>query len=375
MSFNSQSLDLAVGALLVGMTVTSSLFGILTAQTAYYYRHYPHDRHFLKAVVLSVWSLDALQQVFFMATIWGWLIQKKATDIDDHPLMRSANIQLVVNAVLVCFVQLFYSSRVWALSKNSIVLTGLCWGLIFATLALTFALFSKSVTIRDLGDLHTVSVGDDWLLLSRLTKLLITIDPGHWNRIELRVRRDGLVYNGDPMYPPGPFTDRIRRVGRRGIIITASLMPVLLACIPHRTSRLINKLLLFCLNTGLLTTVCAIIALAMLVSFPGTSLYVIFYFMGGRLYSISLLGTLNARADLRRQMEASGHLSDLATPPGLPIRRHPRDTFVTSPRVDLPSPPTLRSKASEDGLSSACEESPRDGKGKAASVPAFHTRA
>ncbi|OSD06497.1 hypothetical protein PYCCODRAFT_939343 [Trametes coccinea BRFM310] len=334
MSFNQQPLDLTVGALLVGMTATSTLFGILTAQTVYYFRRYPEDRYFLKSLVTSVWALDAIQQVFFMATIWGWIIQRKADDIDGHPLMMSANVQLVVNAVLVCIVQLFYASRVYTLSRNSKLLISLCVQtiLIFATLALSIVLCVKSITIHSLGDLYTVAgVGIALNSVSAATDLLLS-----GSLCYLLVRS---------------------RTGSAG------------------TSRLINRLLLFCLNTGLLTTLCAITALAMLVSFPGSSLYVIFYFTGGRLYSISLIGTLNARADLRRRMNATGHLSHFTAPSRLSIRRPPDDTYANALRLDSPGPPVFRNAGSEDGSSGGYDDepgTPRDGKGKAVSLPTFH---
>ncbi|KAH9902954.1 hypothetical protein C8Q73DRAFT_672379 [Cubamyces lactineus] len=330
MSFNAQPLDLTVGALLVGMTVTCSLSGILTAQTAYFYKHYPRDRCFLKTLVAAVWALDALQQVFYMATVWGWLVEKKAADIDGHPLLLTANIQLVINAVLVCLVQLFYAGRVWTLSKNSIPLTGISWILIFASLALSLTLCVKSSTVKDAGDLYTVSgIGIALNSVTAMADLFLT----------------------------GALCCLLAksRTGSTG------------------TSRLVNRLLLFCLNTGILTTVCAVTALAMLVAFPGSSLYVIFYFMGGRLYSISLLGTLNARATLRRQIDGTDHLSGLGPRSRLSIRHPPADTYASALRLESPGPPEFRSHESDDGSSGAYddERSPRDGKGKSVSLPAF----
>ncbi|KAI0661657.1 hypothetical protein C8Q70DRAFT_669892 [Cubamyces menziesii] len=211
MSFNARPLDLTVGALLVGMSMTCSLSGILTAQTAYFYKHYPRDRCFLKTLVAAVWGLDALQQVFYMATVWGWLVEKKAADIDGHPLLLTANIQLVINAVLVCLVQLFYAGRVWTLSKNSIALTGISWILIFASLALSLTLCVKSSTVKTAGDLYTVSgIGISLNAVTAMADLFLT---------------GALCY----------LLAR-SRTGSTG------------------TSRLVNRLLLFCLNTGVLTT-------------------------------------------------------------------------------------------------------------------------
>ncbi|CDO74955.1 hypothetical protein BN946_scf184945.g27 [Trametes cinnabarina] len=327
MSFNAQPLDLTVGTLLVGMTVTSTLFGILTAQTVYYFKQYPEDRYSLKLLVTSVWALDAIQQVFFMATIWGWIIQRKADDIDGHPLMMLAvlgmlivteQIQLIVNVGLVISADM------------SGQLTDECF------LALTITLFVKSITIHTLGDLHTVSgigialnsvgAATDSFLSGALCFLLVR-----------------------------------SRTGSAG------------------TSRLINRLTLYHRELESILTpagsICAITALAMLVSFPGSSLYVIFYFMGGRLYTISFLGTLNARADLRRRMNATGNLSNFAVPSRVSIRRPREETYANALRLDSPGPPVFRKPISEDGSSGGCDDelaSRRDGKGKTVSHPAFN---
>ncbi|KAL7279126.1 hypothetical protein ACG7TL_006966 [Trametes sanguinea] len=92
-----------------------------------------------------------------------------------------------------------------------------------------------------------------------------------------------------------------------------------------RSNRLINKLLFYTINTGLMTSVCAVLSLIMggvhpnsyrrdspqvLVS-PATSIYVMFYYIGAHLYSVSLLATLNARAALRAQAQ---NLENTAAP-------------------------------------------------------------
>jgi len=67
----------------------------------------------------------------------------------------------------------------------------------------------------------------------------------------------------------------------------------------RRTDTMINKLMLFTINTGLLTSLCAVASLISIVAAPSTFIYIAFYFTLGRLYSNSLMATLNARKSIR----------------------------------------------------------------------------
>ncbi|KAE9394600.1 hypothetical protein BT96DRAFT_185050 [Gymnopus androsaceus JB14] len=60
-----------------------------------------------------------------------------------------------------------------------------------------------------------------------------------------------------------------------------------------------NRLMYFCLATGLLTTVCAICSLVSISVWPNTFVYIGFYVVLARLYVNSFLATLNAREKLR----------------------------------------------------------------------------
>ncbi|KAG6833998.1 hypothetical protein H0H93_012676, partial [Arthromyces matolae] len=67
----------------------------------------------------------------------------------------------------------------------------------------------------------------------------------------------------------------------------------------QRSDTMINKLILFAVNTGVLTSLCAVGSLISIVVAGQTFLYIAFFFCIGRLYSNSLLATLNARKMIR----------------------------------------------------------------------------
>jgi len=75
-----------------------------------------------------------------------------------------------------------------------------------------------------------------------------------------------------------------------------------------KSDTMINKLIVFVVNTGVLTTLCAIAALISLVASPNTLIYASFYFCIGRLYTNSFMATLNARRSITEQIDNVDHM-------------------------------------------------------------------
>ncbi|KAF8897191.1 hypothetical protein BD779DRAFT_1489411 [Infundibulicybe gibba] len=95
-------------------------------------------------------------------------------------------------------------------------------------------------------------------------------------------------------------------------VIIATSLSVLLA--RSRTgfkgsNTMISKLILFSVSTGALTSICAIASLISILAWGRTLIYVAFYFSLGRLYSNSILATLNARIAIRDLGDESEDLS------------------------------------------------------------------
>jgi len=79
------------------------------------------------------------------------------------------------------------------------------------------------------------------------------------------------------------------------IVIAASLCILFHHSRAGRFETKMNKLTLFALNTGLFTSVFAVGSLIVLVVARDTFIYMAFFFCIGRLYTNSLLATLNSR--------------------------------------------------------------------------------
>ncbi|KAG6896678.1 hypothetical protein C0992_006751 [Termitomyces sp. T32_za158] len=77
----------------------------------------------------------------------------------------------------------------------------------------------------------------------------------------------------------------------------------------RKSDTMIRKLIMFTVSTGVLTSICAIASLVSILVWPSTLIYAAFYFCLGRLYSNSVLATLNARQSIRELGEDSDELS------------------------------------------------------------------
>ncbi|KAI9000596.1 hypothetical protein BD414DRAFT_532450 [Trametes punicea] len=258
-------LDVTVGVTLVGLAVTASLFGVSTSQAVWYYKHYPNDRRFLKTLVAVIWMLDALHLLLYGATMWAFLVRKQLEGLGPVILPWESSAQLLCNACAIVMIQSFYAHRIWTLS-NSQGLATLLAMFICGDFALAITLFVRSIMTDDVED------------FVELTSLDIALNA---------------------------------TTATTDVLLSGTL--VILLAMSRTTSigvkRLINKLVLYTINTGLLTSICAILSVVAVILLPTAALYVMLYYIGTRLYSVSLLATLNARAGLRMQAERFGHVS------------------------------------------------------------------
>jgi len=71
----------------------------------------------------------------------------------------------------------------------------------------------------------------------------------------------------------------------------------------RRSDTMITRLIIFVVNTGVLTSICAIGSLVSLIVSPKTLIYAAFYYCLGRLYTNSLIATLNARKGVIQAIE------------------------------------------------------------------------
>ncbi|KAJ3787494.1 hypothetical protein GGU10DRAFT_433084 [Lentinula aff. detonsa] len=271
-----------MGALLIGVLISGALWGISAIQTYFYFsvwessalplsllrpsssktfRH--QDTLQLKLLVVFISILDTAHQIMLSHSIYMYLVSGFG-DVKYLGVVTWSMITMVLlSALIAVTIQLFMCWRIWILSKNNVYWIVPIVAIVLASFAITIVYFEKCWSLRTWSELES---------LSKISRAV-----------------NGLNFGGD-------------------IAISFAMVYLLRNFKPgiESTDALINRLMGFCLKTGLLTTVCAILSLISISVWPNTFIYITFYCVLARLYTNSFLSTLNAREQLRKFSRPAG---------------------------------------------------------------------
>ncbi|KAF7291370.1 hypothetical protein MIND_01281500 [Mycena indigotica] len=169
------SLDIVTGALLVGTWVNSLLYSVEASQVIRYFRSFPNDDWYLKALVISAFLLDTASAVGNYAAVYLYTI----THAGDMLYLSNQNwtfpLLIFTTGLVAAEVQVFLVARYWRFSKNIfitlffflviIVATGAC----FAT-GITVTRFPSYVD-RSKARVFAAT----WVISQAVTDLLIAV--------------------------------------------------------------------------------------------------------------------------------------------------------------------------------------------------------
>ncbi|KAH9943932.1 hypothetical protein B0H21DRAFT_746998 [Amylocystis lapponica] len=244
------------GAVLIGVLLAGALWGVSCMQTYEYFDHCSKDPWYQKIMVACVFCLDTLHQIFMSHVIYTYLVTQYSNPLYLGVVVWSLVAQVLVNALIGLIVQSFFTWRIWMLSRKKLICILPVVPLVITEFVLTLIYFVKGCSVGVFTKLSTLTT------LSRA----------------------------------------VNCVGFAGDILIAGILSVLLYNSKGgiaRTDSLLNRLIAFSLSTGALTSLCALMSLIFISALPGTLIFITFYTPLGRLYTNSLLATLNARKKLR----------------------------------------------------------------------------
>ncbi|KAJ7091010.1 hypothetical protein C8R44DRAFT_418425 [Mycena epipterygia] len=272
MAENLPPLDGTLGCIVIGTAVSTVLFGIGTLQTFSYYRLYPDDSRLMKSTVALLWFLELGHSI----CVWHGLYTVVVTfygqpaHIVNPP--RSLVVSLFFSSSVIPIVQTFYASRIRVLSGK--------WLVTIVCSLLTFARFVFGMVLLDFF-WHSVGFS---VLQGRV----------HWTFTVVAVL--------------GPVVD----------LLTVSALCYLLLKIRKtgtaftQTRRLVDTLILWTVETTLITTFVGVMQLVFFLSrkdreHPSWAVgrsdslevypvaWIVFYLMQPKLFSNSMLASYGSR--------------------------------------------------------------------------------
>ncbi|KAJ6465184.1 hypothetical protein C8R47DRAFT_50250 [Mycena vitilis] len=274
------SVDNTLGALLIGVLVSYVLFGVTTTQSYLYSGRFPNDSRRMKFFVTFVWFCELAHVICIGHTIYILLI----TDFGHPERLSTVPLSLgassLFNGIIAMCVQGFFSLRIYRLSSR-VYLPLLTWTLSLLFLGATTVVFVHGLERQPFAEFESQW---GWLLntlwsVAAVNDLIIAVALVFW----LWRGRDESAH----------------------------------------VSAVVDKLITWTIETGVVTSAAAVINLVCFVTMKNNYIWIAWYFVTARLYSNSLLASLNSRAGLRTMTNGS-----------LPYPRHPSQDTATGTSGD-----------------------------------------
>ncbi|KAJ7782238.1 hypothetical protein DFH07DRAFT_789916 [Mycena maculata] len=253
------ALDGSIGAIQIGAVVGTFLFGIETLQAYMYFRDHPHDIHWLKAIVAIVWiselghAISAWHAIYSVTVTFYCQLEHLA----DPP--HSLEMTLLFYAIIFTLVQGFFAHRVRVVSGKWLIPI-ICWTLTFVRVIADLAIMGiewRSPT------LSVLQLRYKWLLTASLA-CGMTVDF---------VVAVAMCY----------WLQKIRGSAFK------------------QTRRIADSLFVSAVETGVITSVASALELILFLVRNDYAWFP-FYLVQGKLYSNSLLVSLNGRQRLREPL-------------------------------------------------------------------------
>ncbi|KAI0717411.1 hypothetical protein C8T65DRAFT_737992 [Cerioporus squamosus] len=276
------ALDDTLGAAFLGTVATSCLYGITLVQTYIYYKRNSSDPTYLKLLVFFLWVLDSLHLALITHSLYFYAVTNFSNLLELMIPTWSILSQIVVTGVSDGTVRGIFCQRVWKLSNKN-------WLLCLAIVVSSLVVFSGSIAFAVkgyVGSLQSI-FRDPWSDMNS-------------TRFSIASFAD-LSQISDILYVSlgaGVVAD----------VLIAASMCVLLAKRRTgfaRTDSMVRVLMMYSINTGALTSLCAMLCLVTYANMPNDFVFIAFYFVLPKLFLNSLLATLNARRPLRESNSAA----------------------------------------------------------------------
>ncbi|KAJ7666077.1 hypothetical protein DFH06DRAFT_1470297 [Mycena polygramma] len=246
-----------LGAYELGVLVSYVLLGVTMSQVYFYFGHFTKDLQKLKCLVAFICCCELAHAIcigdaLYQMTVSGLYHPERLIRIP-----RSLATSVLFSGLAGAGVQAFFAARIYRVSK-SLYIPCLSWTLSFSRLLGSIAVSVYGLRIKTIPEFE---VQFAWLLnslwsVASANDVIIAATLVYWLH-QQRPRAEG------------------------------------------RTVALVDKLIAWTMETGVVTSAAGLICLICFATMKTNYLWIAFFVVNARLYSNSLLASLNSRASLR----------------------------------------------------------------------------
>ncbi|KAF9033954.1 hypothetical protein BDZ89DRAFT_537908 [Hymenopellis radicata] len=258
-----------LGAYLMAGLAMHVLFGILITQTHAYYRTFGDDKVWLKIFVGGMFILETIQIVLSNAGLYTIAVTEYC---NPTVLLYPPKIfpwVILPTFIMRCIIQAFFIYRIWRLTRRRLI---------------TLILSALNIASTTLG-------------------FVIAIQ---------QIRMSAILYHTGDMY--GLLLASFTLTLALDILTTATFIEWLIRqrreCNKSSSTAIIcDQLIIWSIQTGFFTSLASLGMLVTFIRMPGNFIWISFYVIVPKLYSNSLLSSLNGRIGLRQSQNEMGEIS------------------------------------------------------------------
>ncbi|KAF9461440.1 hypothetical protein BDZ94DRAFT_1323339 [Collybia nuda] len=262
--------DENLGALLIGFTISLLLCGVVMMQGYTYYQNFGKDIGFLKALTTFILILEVAHSAMITVVVYHTTVTK-AGDPGNGPNSYPLTTSVLLEVLLTAMVQCFFAFRIYRLS-GSLYIPIACWSLALLRLGGGLALVSESyLDVPRQPNALTLTDKFGWLIT-----LSVTVGA-----VADIIIAASLCYYLKRLSEPPPCNSTSRS-----------------------TSELIDRLIIYTIQTGLITSMASVALVITFHAIQQTEIWFAIYTVLAKLYSNSYLLSLNVR---RRPNQITAH--------------------------------------------------------------------
>ncbi|TDL20314.1 hypothetical protein BD410DRAFT_377452 [Rickenella mellea] len=256
---NHLHFDNTLGVILVGTIISSMLYGITNVQTFIYFQRSSKDPKYMRGLVAFLWILDSLHMAFIGHTVYYYMVDNFLNPFSLISPTWSFKSNIILTHISDAFIRSIFAWRIWILSGGNWKLLSSVITLAMIDLVGGLGFGIKTYFYTTFADFHRLA----WVIYATL----------------------GINGLAD-LWTAASLCYCLNK-SRSGI---------------KRTDSMISTLMLYCINTGLLTSVFSIGCLVSYATMPTNFVFIAFYAQLPKLYLNALLATLNARDAMRERI-------------------------------------------------------------------------
>ncbi|KAJ6524057.1 hypothetical protein B0H10DRAFT_354051 [Mycena sp. CBHHK59/15] len=252
------NLGTTYGAYLIGAIAAAILYGIILLQVVFYFDRYPKDKFMIKALVVTLLLLDTMTLITETHGLYHYLIVNFGNFEVLLVQVWSVQVEALIAYTIMLITQAFFISRIWELGGRKVIIPVILTCFMFGAFGTAMAIVTKVFLFKFWSS----------SLLPYMRALVAA------NKT-LETAADALITASLCYY--------LHR-GRTGL---------------KQTNSMINRLMVFAINRGAITTFLQLCYLIAFEAKADSMAWVAIHVAISKVYTNSVLATLNSRNAIR----------------------------------------------------------------------------